>query len=933
MRVGFIITSPYQLFHYGRIAEHLAEKTAYIEVREHDFGLTSRVVEAHIPGAEIAWVNTSRLARIDGECDVLVCQTPVPIMQFFSKSLVVAQQYSLAKERYQYGVWRAQASLNLMYGPYSTERISGFANAVAAGNPLLDAAYRNGEKPDAPSRAAGRLRVLYMPTYGDLSNKRTVIERLLKQDVALTVKLHHAEKDLGRAERNAPMRIVRSDVDPIELILDHDVVVSDYSGAIYDALAVRRPVIVVEGLNEKSADLRRLSDEDRSHADIADLIGKLNDYRSVHDAYEAALEKLIDDARFGRFLDRYFVNLGGAGSACAEEITRLAERGEPNAFHVMQVREANRRYILENRKLRAQLTALDEDTLRGKLRRIRAMPPRVVALKAVRWGLRRVPGGDAVLRLLRRLRARLRSQGIEPPEQGANGDRWLLPIRPIDRRRAMLRIVEGALRKAGVDCRTYVTSANAYCAIRQGDLDRVCAAINALGRQYRPGRLSVWLNSGAYTTEPRSAESLTLPVLTEYESVTVGVQYQNRGYGVGRRGGVEVVIVEPRDVRIVAKRWIVEKADWTEEFGAGDAASSKPKRSAPVPKGGRTHVLDGEPIDVVYTWVDSSDPEWQADRKRCAAEQQVDLPASSNDERFINRDELKYSLRSVWLYAPFVRHIYIVTAGHRPDWLDEESEKVTVVPHSEIFPNAADLPTFNSHAIEACLHRIPGLSEHFLYFNDDVFLGRETTVETFFTKSGQMKSRLSPSGFTTVTEPGDSAIPTDWASYNAVRLMLNDFGLFFDRKVKHVPMPLKRSLLEEIEKRYPMEIARTRASRFRARTDLSVPSMLAHYYGIATGRAVEWEGKRREYAYADTGRRDFVSKLRTIRKDKPTFVCLNVTRHTDIDLGRQAALLQEYLNEAYPFASPYEKAPEESEVGAARVDDMAYEAAARAERA
>src|SRR5690554_5980151 len=78
-------------------------------------------------------------------------------------------------------------------------------------------------------------------------------------------------------------------------------------------------------------------------------------------------------------------------------------------------------------------------------------------------------------------------------------------------------------------------------------------------------------------------------------------------------------------------------------------------------------------------------------RERWAAEQHVAFPASSNDERFINRDELKYSLRSVWLYAPFVRHIYIVTVGHRPEWLDTDSGKVTIVPHREIFPNPGDL--------------------------------------------------------------------------------------------------------------------------------------------------------------------------------------------------------------------------------------------------
>jgi len=176
-----------------------------------------------------------------------------------------------------------------------------------------------------------------MPTYGNLSNKLAIVEHLRNQDVALTIKLHHAEKDLARCGDDAGVRIIRSDVDPIEVILQHDVVVSDYSGAIYDALAVRRPVLLVDDLNEQSEDVRRLSEEDLSHADIARLVGKLNHHPSVHEAYEAAVEKLSDDARFEEFLERYFVNLGGAGQACAAEIMRLAERGEPKAFHVLQV--------------------------------------------------------------------------------------------------------------------------------------------------------------------------------------------------------------------------------------------------------------------------------------------------------------------------------------------------------------------------------------------------------------------------------------------------------------------------------------------------------------------------------------------------------------------------------------------------------------------
>ena len=108
----------------------------------------------------------------------------------------------------------------------------------------------------------------------------------------------------------------------------------------------------------------------------------------------------------------------------------------------------------------------------------------------------------------------------------------------------------------------------------------------------------------------------------------------------------------------------------------------------------------------------------------------------------------EYSLRALWLHAPFVRNIYLVTADQRPDWLDDSDDRITLVSHAEIFPDSDMLPTFNSHAIEACLHRIPGLSEHFIYMNDDVFFGREVSSDLFYTKAAKLASdwlRLSTS--------------------------------------------------------------------------------------------------------------------------------------------------------------------------------------------
>jgi hypothetical protein len=76
-------------------------------------------------------------------------------------------------------------------------------------------------------------------------------------------------------------------------------------------------------------------------------------------------------------------------------------------------------------------------------------------------------------------------------------------------------------------------------------------------------------------------------------------------------------------------------------------------------------------------------------------------------------------------YAPFVRKIFLVTNGQIPNWLNLSHPQIEIVPHSAIFANPAHLPTFSSPAIEAHLHRIQGLAEHFLYLNDDVMFGND----------------------------------------------------------------------------------------------------------------------------------------------------------------------------------------------------------------
>ncbi|KAI4487528.1 hypothetical protein M0804_005677 [Polistes exclamans] len=144
------------------------------------------------------------------------------------------------------------------------------------------------------------------------------------------------------------------------------------------------------------------------------------------------------------------------------------------------------------------------------------------------------------------------------------------------------------------------------------------------------------------------------------------------------------------------------------------------------------------PIDVVYTWVNGSDPHFLK-----SLQKHIPITDSNTvSSRFSDKDELRYSLRSLEMYAPWVRHVYIVTNGQIPSWLDMDNPRMTLVTHDDIFLDKSHLPTFSSPAIESHIHRIPGISDKFLYFNDDVMLGAEVWPEDFITQAGGQKVYL-----------------------------------------------------------------------------------------------------------------------------------------------------------------------------------------------
>ena len=152
-------------------------------------------------------------------------------------------------------------------------------------------------------------------------------------------------------------------------------------------------------------------------------------------------------------------------------------------------------------------------------------------------------------------------------------------------------------------------------------------------------------------------------------------------------------------------------------------------------------------VDLVYLWVDGNDENLRKSINLWKEKLNIPISNDTNTCRYIDNEELKYSLRSVEKNIPWIHKIYIVTNGQVPKWLNTNNSKIRIVTHEEIMPKEV-LPTFNSRVIESYVANIPELSEHFLVANDDCFVARPMKKFDFFTKDGKPRVRLFPKQLT-----------------------------------------------------------------------------------------------------------------------------------------------------------------------------------------
>lgn len=321
-----------------------------------------------------------------------------------------------------------------------------------------------------------------------------------------------------------------------------------------------------------------------------------------------------------------------------------------------------------------------------------------------------------------------------------------------------------------------------------------------------------------------------------------------------------------------------------------------------------------EPIDVVVTWVDDAWPGYQGLLRQYAKRPVDRNPNRTRD----NLDLLKYSLRSLVHYMPWLRRVVLVTARPQiPAWLDVRAPNLQVVHHDVVF-DSDDLPTFNSFAIVAHLMHIPGLSRRFLYVEDDRLLGAPVGFGDLFAPCGRpwlYAARPWTDGAQAV--PSRKSNPWNAALAYSNYLLDSTYGRMRRRSIKHAPVVFDQSALHDLLARYPDAVAHTRASRFRAPGNIALEHMLP-YDMWHRNLAVMHPRTEARRATAYWGLDNALWRQRLglwhLERKRARFMCLNDNFGAS---PRPACVrhIRAFLDRVFPWPSPFERQGHEALAG------------------
>lgn len=329
-------------------------------------------------------------------------------------------------------------------------------------------------------------------------------------------------------------------------------------------------------------------------------------------------------------------------------------------------------------------------------------------------------------------------------------------------------------------------------------------------------------------------------------------------------------------------------------------------------------------IDFVVLWVDSSDPAWQHQRAQYAPRV---LDNGSDENRYRDWDLMRYWFRSVERFAPWVNQIFFVTNGQVPRWLNLDHPKLRLVQHSDYIPSKY-LPTFNSNVIELWLHHIPGLSEQFVLFNDDMFLTAPVEPSDFFLNGLPRESALLDMATAASFEDclphmlinNSSVLNRHFQKKSVLRkhagkfftlsygkdlmrnILLSPFRYFSTFRDPHLPSSYRKDTFRQVWQAEEALLLETSQNRFRSKGDLT--HWLMKCWQICQGnfavRPTSW-GRHWELWEDDIDRicADLLSQ-------KYRSVCINDSK-SNIDFDKLKKRLWDSFDQLLPLASDFER--------------------------
>lgn len=306
--------------------------------------------------------------------------------------------------------------------------------------------------------------------------------------------------------------------------------------------------------------------------------------------------------------------------------------------------------------------------------------------------------------------------------------------------------------------------------------------------------------------------------------------------------------------------------------------------------------------DIVYTWVDDKDASW-LEKKSKYDSSSSKLNKDATDEcRFFNNDELKYSLRSIEKYAPWINKIFIVVDNQKPSWLNLDNEKIRLVDHREIIPSNK-LPLFNSCAIENSICDIKDLSEYFIYANDDMLFWDSVDFEFFF-KDGKPVYYLDKK----INKFKNYKHIYGYTIYRAYKLAKESLCVDVPYFPYHNIDPYRKSLFLECKEKFKNEFNQTLNNRFRDFSDMQ--RMIISYYSFFKGEAI-FKNTGLNFIDKYIKRKSKVAQYYTIsskttekiKNSKAKLMCINDSRKTT---NKDREKIKEILENKFPQKSCFE---------------------------